>query len=94
MCLARPIDRVPLLLVPAMSREIWAHPARFMPKMMGTMSRAEIAERIKAIAAAKIAEGLTPEAAIEAASAEFRVMRQAQAEREMAVVRRFLGQSD
>ena len=27
MCLARPIDRVPLLLAPAMNREMWAHPA-------------------------------------------------------------------
>jgi phosphopantothenoylcysteine decarboxylase/phosphopantothenate--cysteine ligase len=26
-CLARPIDRVPLLLAPAMNREMWAHPA-------------------------------------------------------------------
>lgn len=27
MCLARPISRVPLLLAPAMNREMWAHPA-------------------------------------------------------------------
>lgn len=27
MCLARPLDRVPLLLAPAMNREMWAHPA-------------------------------------------------------------------
>ena len=27
MCLARPIDRVPLLLAPSMNREMWAHPA-------------------------------------------------------------------
>ena len=27
MCLARPIDTVPLLLAPAMNREMWAHPA-------------------------------------------------------------------
>ena len=27
MCLARPSDRVPLLLAPAMNREMWAHPA-------------------------------------------------------------------
>lgn len=27
MCLARPIGRVPLLLAPAMNREMWAHPA-------------------------------------------------------------------
>jgi phosphopantothenoylcysteine decarboxylase / phosphopantothenate---cysteine ligase len=27
MCLARPIDKVPLLLAPAMNREMWAHPA-------------------------------------------------------------------
>ena len=27
MCLARPIERVPLLLAPAMNREMWAHPA-------------------------------------------------------------------
>ena len=27
MCLARPMDRVPLLLAPAMNREMWAHPA-------------------------------------------------------------------
>ena len=27
MCLARPIDQVPLLLAPAMNREMWAHPA-------------------------------------------------------------------
>ena len=27
MCLARPIDRVPLLVAPAMNREMWAHPA-------------------------------------------------------------------
>ncbi|MGZ5181253.1 MAG: bifunctional phosphopantothenoylcysteine decarboxylase/phosphopantothenate--cysteine ligase CoaBC [Ramlibacter sp.] len=27
LCLARPIDRVPLLLAPAMNREMWAHPA-------------------------------------------------------------------
>lgn len=27
MCIARPIERVPLLLVPAMNREMWAHPA-------------------------------------------------------------------
>ena len=27
MCLARPIDKVPLLLAPAMTREMWAHPA-------------------------------------------------------------------
>ncbi|MFM7800764.1 MAG: bifunctional phosphopantothenoylcysteine decarboxylase/phosphopantothenate--cysteine ligase CoaBC, partial [Limnohabitans sp.] len=26
-CLARPIDNVPLLLAPAMNREMWAHPA-------------------------------------------------------------------
>ena len=26
MCLARPIDRVPLLIAPAMNREMWAHP--------------------------------------------------------------------
>jgi len=26
-CLARPIDRCPLLLAPAMNREMWAHPA-------------------------------------------------------------------
>ena len=27
MCLARPIDNVPLLIAPAMNREMWAHPA-------------------------------------------------------------------
>ena len=27
MCLARPMDKVPLLLAPAMNREMWAHPA-------------------------------------------------------------------
>ena len=27
MCLARPMDRVPLLLAPAMNREMWQHPA-------------------------------------------------------------------
>jgi len=27
MCLARPMDRVPLLVAPAMNREMWAHPA-------------------------------------------------------------------
>lgn len=27
MCLARPMDRVPLILAPAMNREMWAHPA-------------------------------------------------------------------
>ena len=27
MCLARPVDRVPLLVAPAMNREMWAHPA-------------------------------------------------------------------
>src|SRR6218665_3780187 len=27
MCLARPVDRIPLLLAPAMNREMWAHPA-------------------------------------------------------------------
>jgi phosphopantothenoylcysteine decarboxylase/phosphopantothenate--cysteine ligase len=27
MCLARPIDKVPLLLAPAMNREMWAHPS-------------------------------------------------------------------
>ena len=27
MCLARPIDRVPLLIAPAMNREMWDHPA-------------------------------------------------------------------
>src|SRR6478609_175233 len=27
MCLARPIDRVPRLIAPAMNREMWAHPA-------------------------------------------------------------------
>ncbi|MEN9887848.1 MAG: Coenzyme biosynthesis bifunctional protein CoaBC, partial [Pseudomonadota bacterium] len=27
MCLARPIDQVPLILAPAMNREMWAHPA-------------------------------------------------------------------
>lgn len=27
MCLARPIERTPLLLAPAMNREMWAHPA-------------------------------------------------------------------
>ena len=27
MCLARPTDKVPLLLAPAMNREMWAHPA-------------------------------------------------------------------
>jgi phosphopantothenoylcysteine decarboxylase/phosphopantothenate--cysteine ligase len=27
LCLARPIDSVPLLLAPAMNREMWAHPA-------------------------------------------------------------------
>jgi phosphopantothenoylcysteine decarboxylase / phosphopantothenate---cysteine ligase len=27
MCLARPMDQVPLLLAPAMNREMWAHPA-------------------------------------------------------------------
>lgn len=27
LCLARPMDRVPLLLAPAMNREMWAHPA-------------------------------------------------------------------
>ncbi len=27
MCLARPVDRVPLLLAPAMNREMWDHPA-------------------------------------------------------------------
>ena len=27
MCLARPIDKVPLLLAPAMNREMWVHPA-------------------------------------------------------------------
>ena len=27
LCLARPAERVPLLLAPAMNREMWAHPA-------------------------------------------------------------------
>jgi len=27
MCLARPLDRVPLLIAPSMNREMWAHPA-------------------------------------------------------------------
>ena len=27
MCLARPVDKVPLLLAPAMNREMWTHPA-------------------------------------------------------------------
>ncbi|GAA4334793.1 bifunctional phosphopantothenoylcysteine decarboxylase/phosphopantothenate--cysteine ligase CoaBC [Variovorax defluvii] len=27
LCLARPIDRVPLLIAPAMNREMWGHPA-------------------------------------------------------------------
>ncbi len=27
MCLARPVDRVPLILAPAMNREMWQHPA-------------------------------------------------------------------
>jgi phosphopantothenoylcysteine decarboxylase/phosphopantothenate--cysteine ligase len=27
MCLARPLDKVPLLVAPAMNREMWAHPA-------------------------------------------------------------------
>ena len=27
MCLARPMDKVPLLLAPAMNRQMWAHPA-------------------------------------------------------------------
>lgn len=27
MCLARPIEKVPLLIAPAMNREMWAHPA-------------------------------------------------------------------
>ncbi len=27
MCLARPLERVPLILAPAMNREMWAHPA-------------------------------------------------------------------
>ncbi len=27
MCLARPLDKVPLLIAPAMNREMWAHPA-------------------------------------------------------------------
>ena len=27
MCLARPVERVPLLIAPAMNREMWAHPA-------------------------------------------------------------------
>ena len=27
MCLARPIAQVPLLIAPAMNREMWAHPA-------------------------------------------------------------------
>ncbi|MBS0506888.1 MAG: phosphopantothenate synthase, partial [Proteobacteria bacterium] len=27
MCLARPMERVPLLIAPAMNREMWAHPA-------------------------------------------------------------------
>ncbi|MBA3774112.1 MAG: bifunctional phosphopantothenoylcysteine decarboxylase/phosphopantothenate--cysteine ligase CoaBC [Ramlibacter sp.] len=27
MCLARPVDKVPLLLAPALNREMWAHPA-------------------------------------------------------------------
>ena len=27
MCLARPLDKVPLLLAPAMNREMWSHPA-------------------------------------------------------------------
>src|SRR5450830_144330 len=27
MCLARPIDKVPLLIAPAMNREMWSHPA-------------------------------------------------------------------
>jgi phosphopantothenoylcysteine decarboxylase / phosphopantothenate---cysteine ligase len=27
LCLARPLDRVPLLLAPAMNREMWSHPA-------------------------------------------------------------------
>lgn len=27
LCLARPVERVPLLLAPAMNREMWAHPA-------------------------------------------------------------------
>ena len=37
MCLARPIDKVPLLLAPAMNREMWAHPAtqRNMAQLQG-----------------------------------------------------------
>jgi phosphopantothenoylcysteine decarboxylase/phosphopantothenate--cysteine ligase len=27
LCLARPLERCPLLLAPAMNREMWAHPA-------------------------------------------------------------------
>jgi phosphopantothenoylcysteine decarboxylase/phosphopantothenate--cysteine ligase len=27
MCLARPLDKVPLMIAPAMNREMWAHPA-------------------------------------------------------------------
>jgi phosphopantothenoylcysteine decarboxylase/phosphopantothenate--cysteine ligase len=27
MCLARPMDRIPLLIAPAMNREMWSHPA-------------------------------------------------------------------
>jgi phosphopantothenoylcysteine decarboxylase/phosphopantothenate--cysteine ligase len=27
MCLARPVDKVPLLIAPAMNREMWDHPA-------------------------------------------------------------------
>jgi phosphopantothenoylcysteine decarboxylase / phosphopantothenate---cysteine ligase len=42
MCLARPIDKVPLLLAPAMNREMWAHPATQRNMMQLTADGAHI----------------------------------------------------
>ncbi|WP_048439312.1 bifunctional phosphopantothenoylcysteine decarboxylase/phosphopantothenate--cysteine ligase CoaBC [Caenimonas sp. SL110] len=42
MCLARPIDTVPLLLAPAMNREMWAHPATQRNMMQLTADGAHI----------------------------------------------------
>jgi phosphopantothenoylcysteine decarboxylase/phosphopantothenate--cysteine ligase len=42
MCLARPVDKVPLLLAPAMNREMWAHPATQRNMMQLTADGAHI----------------------------------------------------
>ncbi len=42
MCLARPIDKVPLVLAPAMNREMWAHPATQRNMMQLTADGAHI----------------------------------------------------